>query len=385
MGDQNTLEKVDILVFDDDFGKDDTLGKTSLDIIAIQRNKKIMNQWIPLEDCKSGEVLLSAEFVPLASVKMPADLVLHTVPEQTKESVKEITSIPKQPTEDTKLKDYIPKKNDDKTQEQDLKKQKLSKQGKVLITVYKAKDIEKKGMFGKADPYVKMTLGKQKAKSSTVKNDHNPEWNFESKFDVDQSTAENIIVSVFDEDLGKDDSLGNTSLNVSSIQKQEKLLNQWFPLENCKSGEVLLSAEFIPLANVESQKDVRQLKVKESGKESVHEVDIESKKKAEEKKPVETITKPLFETSSVPSSMPKKVLEKGQISITVYKARDIEKKGMFGKADPYVKIMLDTQKATSATVKDNHNPEWNFTTIFDIDKNTTQKMTIAVFDEDLGK
>merc|ERR1712226_834953 len=107
-------------------------------------------------------------------------------------------------------------------------------------------------------------------------------------------TAENIIVSVFDEDLGKDDSLGNTSLNVSSIQKQEKLLNQWFPLENCKSGEVLLSAEFIPLANVESQKDVRQLKVTESGKESVHEVDIESKKKDEENKPDGKITKPLF-------------------------------------------------------------------------------------------
>ena len=85
-------------------------------------------------------------------------------------------------------------------------------------------------MFGKAYPYVKLTLGKQQTKSATVKNNHNPEWNFESKFDVDQSTAENIIISVFDEGLGKDDSIENTSLNISSIQKQEKLLNQWFPL-----------------------------------------------------------------------------------------------------------------------------------------------------------
>ena len=89
-------------------------------------------------------------------------------------------------------------------------------------------------MFGKAYPYVKLTLGKQQTKSATVKNNHNPEWNFESKFDVDQSTAENIIVSVLDDDLVKDDSLGNTPLNISSIQKQEKLLNQWVPLENCK-------------------------------------------------------------------------------------------------------------------------------------------------------
>ena len=68
-------------------------------------------------------------------------------------------------------------------------------------------------MFGTVDLYVKLTLGKQQTKSATVKNNHNPEWNFESKFDVDQSTAENIIISVFDKGLGKDDSLGSTSLN----------------------------------------------------------------------------------------------------------------------------------------------------------------------------
>merc|ERR1712096_534894 len=32
--------------------------------------------------------------------------------------------------------------------------------------------------------------------------------------------------------------------------------NQWVPLEKCKTGEVLLSAEFIPLAMVQQQKQV---------------------------------------------------------------------------------------------------------------------------------
>ena len=31
----------------------------------------------------------------------------------------------------------------------------MLKAGKCIITVYKARNIEKKGMFGKADPYVK--------------------------------------------------------------------------------------------------------------------------------------------------------------------------------------------------------------------------------------
>ena len=152
---------------------------------------------------------------------------------------------------------------------------------------------------------------------------------------------------------------------------------------NKKSGEISLSAEFIPVANIELQKDATHVKLKDSPKEPSHEVDIEVKKLSEKNDPDETITETLVQTSPVLTS--KKLLEKGKISITIYKARNIEKKGMFGKADPYVKIMLDAQKAKSTTVKDNHNPELNFTSTFDVDKNTTEKMKIEVFDEDLGK
>ena len=45
----------------------------------------------------------------------------------------------------------------------------LVEAGQLIISVHKAKDIEKKGMFGKADPYVKLTLGKETTKSETVK------------------------------------------------------------------------------------------------------------------------------------------------------------------------------------------------------------------------
>merc|ERR1712173_315562 len=131
--------------------------------------------------------------------------------------------------------------------------------GQVLITVFKARDIEKKGKFGKADPYVKMTLGQQKAKSATVKNNHNPEWNFKASFDIDESTTNEVSIELFDEDFGKDDTLGSTVLDLSQIQEQKQLLNQWIPLKNCKSGEVLISAEFIPQAAVQKQKESEPL------------------------------------------------------------------------------------------------------------------------------
>merc|ERR1712106_1189952 len=333
------------------------------------------------------------------------------------ESAQEILSLPKEIIIETVQDEKASEKSTETTVAAICHPQKPLEAGQVVITVYKAKEIEKKGKFGKADPYVKITLGKQKAKSDTVKNNHNPEWNFKAIFDVDQNTTEGINITVFDEDFGKDDSLGSTILDISKVQEHNILLNQWIPLEKCKSGEVLLSAEFIPLAIVQQQREVEPLVLAAPIKESVQEVDLEPKdikneiiphekipelvvettpvpieeniqvefklkEKTKENAPqVETI-KPVDETTPIPVSPALKPLEAGQVVITVYKAKDIEKKGKFGKADPYVKMTLGKQKAKSDTVKNNHNPEWNFKATFDVDQNTTEGINITVFDED---
>merc|ERR1712243_19336 len=90
--------------------------------------------------------------------------------------------------------------------------------GLITVTVHKARDIEKKGMFGKADPYVIMTYGDQKAKSKTIKNNYNPEWEFTAKFNIKKEVTEGIKISVFDDDIGKDDALGMKVLDIAAIQ-----------------------------------------------------------------------------------------------------------------------------------------------------------------------
>merc|ERR1712168_1027405 len=290
--------------------------------------------------------------------------------------------------------------------------------GQVVLTVYKARDIEKKGKFGKADPYVKMTLGEQKAKSATVKNNHNPEWNFKATFDIHESTTNEVSIAVFDEDFGKDDSLGSTVLDLSQIQEQKQLLNQWIPLKNCKSGEVLISAEFIPQAAVQKQKESEPLEsiakqedtqkssditkqethIEQSEKEILvkQETQIETSTKKGGKGLKEVLNKEKKVSSEVivksePSNEPEvvipktKELEPGLITVTVHKARDIEKKGMFGKADPYVIMTYGDRKAKSKTIKNNYNPEWEFTAKFNIKKEVTEGIKISVFDDDIGK
>ena len=60
----------------------------------------------------------------------------------------------------------------------------------MVLTVHKAKDIEKKGLVGKADPYVVLTYGTQKEKSATVNNNHNPVWQITGYFDVEEQLVQ---------------------------------------------------------------------------------------------------------------------------------------------------------------------------------------------------
>merc|ERR1712106_616883 len=426
---------ITIAVFDDDFGKDDSLGSAIVDISKVQEQKQLLNQWIPLEKCKSGEVLISAEFIPQALVQKEKEHEpLKTI--EKNEDIQQLKEITKQEihlesskeevlikkTTESKflqekgaqgLKEVLNKKSkvsseispssDDSTEVVTLKSKALEP-GQIKITVHKARDIEKSGMFGKADPYVILTHGDQKAKSKTIKNNYNPEWDFTAKFDIKQEVTEGITISVFDDDIGKDDALGQKILDISVLQENQNLKNQWIPLENCKTGEVLISAEFVPLALVEKSIEVEKSLDPKNTEDAKRKdpIYIEASKEAE-LKPTETIietkdskvvttivqqSEEEKKAALVPDSAvskPQKKLEAGQIHITVIKARDIEKKGNFGKADPYVKMTLGNQKAKSATVKNNHNPEWHFEAIFEIDENTSEGVNIAVFDDDFGK
>merc|ERR1711874_486317 len=320
----------------------------------------------------------------------------------------------------------------DKSVEVVKPKAKKIEPGQITVTVHKAQDIEKKGMFGKADPYVIMTFGDQKAKSKTIKNNYNPEWEFTANFNIQQETPEGITISLFDDDIGKDDALGSKVLDIGAVQEYKELKNQWIPLENCKSGEVLVSAEFTPQTLIEKSEksidskstgdqDVGQAESKEKEniivkdpkivetsviKETAQEKDLDvtkdvSKPESKEEENINVKDQKVLETSvitetalvkeldvavvSTPVEEQKHIVEAGHVILTVHKARDIEKKGMFGKADPYVNITFGKQKAKSKTVNNNHNPEWNFNATFEVDQNTTETIRIEVFDEDLGK
>ena len=90
--------------------------------------------------------------------------------------------------------------------------------GVLHVLVHQARKLEKKGMFGKADPYVLITFGPSKTRSKTINNNQNPEWNWSSDLSVDNpSLAGHVLLEIFDDDIGKDDLLGVVAIPTTDI------------------------------------------------------------------------------------------------------------------------------------------------------------------------
>ena len=160
-----------------------------------------------------------------------------------------------------------------------------------------------------------------------MKNNQNPVWNYDVQFDINKDTPEDVILEVFDEDIGKDDFLGQTTIHLSQVVNQRKLVNNWIQLQQCKTGEILLSAEFLPSGEQKVTSESTQKAIPEPAKEKTPVTDVV---------PTPTVKK----EKTVP-------LPKGTIMVTLHKARDLEKKGKFGKADPYALLNVGKEKFKS--------------------------------------
>merc|ERR1711962_1684928 len=114
----------------------------------------------------------------------------------------------------------------------------------LKVKVHKARNLENLDDFGKSDPFVIIQFGLEEAKSETISNSLNPEWEFCTQYNVDNTSPELIYIRVLDDDYGKSELIGELTLDVSTIKKKGKMLNHWLPLDKSKNGEVLMSVEY---------------------------------------------------------------------------------------------------------------------------------------------
>ena len=208
----------------------------------------------------------------------------------------------------------------------------------VKLIVVGARKLEKNGMFGKADPYVLLSYREKTTQSKTVKNNLNPEWNFEQTLDVDEASEEEITIEVYDKDtVSKDDFMGRATISVGDLPKLKH--GQWIPLQGCKSGEVFVSSGDPTEETILDQK--KQTPVSEPSSPQKSQSSKPNSNKASPEK--QLVKKVSYEADSI-----------GKVSITVVKAADLKKK-----SDPYAVISSRKETFKTKTIKKTQEPEWN--------------------------
>ncbi|CAN6220845.1 unnamed protein product [Urochloa humidicola] len=120
---------------------------------------------------------------------------------------------------------------------------------KLLVRVVEARGLPAVHLNGSSDPFVKLKLGKRRAKTGVVKRSLAPAWDEEFSFLV-SDVAEELVVSVLNEDkYFSNDLLGLVRLPLSQVMETDDLSlgTQWYQLQpkNKKSkkkcrGEVCL-------------------------------------------------------------------------------------------------------------------------------------------------
>ncbi|XP_076612847.1 uncharacterized protein LOC143336510 [Chaetodon auriga] len=109
-----------------------------------------------------------------------------------------------------------------------------------------AKDNMMGGMVkGKSDPYAKINVGDFAFKSNVIKENLNPVWNEMYEVVLRPQSGQEVQVELYDKDMDKDDFLGRFKVSVADIIRSQ-YTDQWYTLNDVKSGRVRLILEWVP-------------------------------------------------------------------------------------------------------------------------------------------
>merc|ERR1711874_5126 len=212
----------------------------------------------------------------------------------------------------------------------------------------RAKELIKADMIGKSDPYAVLSYGKQTEKTKVVKNSQEPQWNHEVEFDVPDGNSRTFNLEVFDSDkIGKDKSLGKVAIDITGILSMDGDEGRWFPLSGVKSGQVLLSADFLDDLGRKASDILPSLL---QGGDSKDPNGVTGRKNSSDPS----------NKSGHPTSLDKvdSGLPSGKAKINLIKAKELIKSDLMGKSDPYAVLSYGKQKQKTSVVKNTQEPQW---------------------------
>lgn len=124
--------------------------------------------------------------------------------------------------------------------------------GVLRIHFIEAQDLQGKDTYlrglvkGKSDPYGVIRVGNQIFQSKVIKENLSPKWNEVYEALVYEHPGQELEIELFDEDPDKDDFLGSLMIDLTEVEKQ-RLLDEWFTLDEVCKGKLHLKLEWLTL------------------------------------------------------------------------------------------------------------------------------------------
>ncbi|XP_037372446.1 extended synaptotagmin-2 isoform X2 [Talpa occidentalis] len=124
--------------------------------------------------------------------------------------------------------------------------------GVLRIHFIEAQDLQGKDTYlkglvkGKSDPYGIIRVGNQIFQSKVIKESLSPKWNEVYEALVYEHPGQELEIELFDEDPDKDDFLGSLMIDLTEVEK-ERLLDEWFALDEVPRGKLHLRLEWLTL------------------------------------------------------------------------------------------------------------------------------------------
>ncbi|KAM7121479.1 extended synaptotagmin-2 isoform 1-T1 [Molossus nigricans] len=124
--------------------------------------------------------------------------------------------------------------------------------GVLRIHFIEAQDLQGKDTYlkglvkGKSDPYGVIRVGNQIFQSKVIKENLSPRWNEVYEALVYEHPGQELEIELFDEDPDKDDFLGSLMIDLTEVEK-ERLLDEWFTLDEVPRGKLHLKLEWLTL------------------------------------------------------------------------------------------------------------------------------------------
>ncbi|XP_074035652.1 LOW QUALITY PROTEIN: extended synaptotagmin-2 [Leptinotarsa decemlineata] len=138
----------------------------------------------------------------------------------------------------------------------------LEPAGVLRVHVFEAKDLERKDVTGKSDPYVILTVGAQECRTHVIKRDLNPKWDYWCEFVILDPIGQHLQFKLFDQDdLNEDDFLGSGIVEIHHVIKEGKN-DKWFTLDNAKHGKLHLRFTWLGLSADQGTLDTVSLETK---------------------------------------------------------------------------------------------------------------------------